>query len=204
MYYPKILKVKKNFAVKLWSMFTLWSNSLNSQASSNSVYITENVFAPMMKYETANSMKVSSNPAKVPCCTVIYDACSSKIGVCDNSFKNHFKWKKLLSVSGKELNPELYTITAFYPLMPCLFMLTACKLITTSPNQLHPTAHERIPLVCWQYRNIFLGSGVICEYTYVISPVHHVSAMLNFPVFRWIYHKQQEKGWGTFNYFTSD
>lgn len=109
--------------------------------------------------------------------------------------------KKLLCMSGRGLIPELYTIT---PIMPCLFLLTVCKLITTSPNQLHPTAHEWIPLACWQFRNIFLGCALICEYTYMISPVHHVSAMLNYLRFSMNLSQATRERLGSFNYFTSD
>lgn len=50
-----------------------------------------------MKYDKADSAKVSSNPAEVPRCTVIYDALQLKdikAGVCEDSSENHFKLKK--------------------------------------------------------------------------------------------------------------
>lgn len=82
-----------------------------------------------------------------------------------------------------------------YPI-PCLFLLTVCKLITTSPNRLHRIAHEWIPLACWQYRNIFLGCAGICEHTYVISPAsaswfsHAESSRLSM-----FYHRRQGESW---------
>lgn len=39
----------------------------------------------------------------------------TKAGVRDDSPKNHFKWKTLLCMAGREWNPELSTITARFP-----------------------------------------------------------------------------------------
>lgn len=111
-----------------------------------------------MKDEKTNSMKVSSNPAKVPCCTVKYDACSTKTS------------RQVLYVSDKELNSELYNITFFILCMN--------------------GRHQRVDSA-----DIFSLAASQSVITYVISPVRHVSALLNLPIFRWIRHKQQEKGW---------